>query len=100
MEDDGSGYIAVWPNDAPMDEISLEFGELLYQLRATLDSLVYELAIIDSGSLLASAASRARSRGAAAVFAGTGATLMPLAARFRLQRRRSRWCPTGTAPRR
>lgn len=46
----GYGSIAVYPNEAiPLDEISLEFGELLYQLRATLDSLVYELAIIDTG---------------------------------------------------
>lgn len=32
-----------------MDEISLEFGEMLYQLRAALDALVYELAIVASG---------------------------------------------------
>jgi hypothetical protein len=31
------------------EELSLVLGELLYQLRAALDSLVYELAIIDSG---------------------------------------------------
>jgi len=51
VDDDGHGVIEVFPNDPPppLDEISLEFGELLYQLRATLDSLVYELAIIDSG---------------------------------------------------
>jgi hypothetical protein len=52
VENDGRGSIDVFPNEydpPPLDEISLEFGELLYQLRAALDSLVYELAIIDSG---------------------------------------------------
>ena len=48
VDHDGEGRISVYANDLP-DELSLEFGELLYQLRATLDSLVYELAIIDSG---------------------------------------------------
>jgi len=51
VDDDGQGAIEVYPDREamPMDAISLEFGELLYQLRAGLDSLVYELAIIDSG---------------------------------------------------
>lgn len=50
VDADGYGFIEVWPNESiPLDEISLEFGELLYQLRAALDSLVYELAIIDTG---------------------------------------------------
>lgn len=45
----GEGVIEVEPIDLPAEELSLEFGEFLYQLRAALDSLVYELAIIDSG---------------------------------------------------
>lgn len=45
----GEGTIYVYPTDLPGEELSLEFGEMLYQLRAALDSLVYELAIIDSG---------------------------------------------------
>ena len=50
VDDDGWGAIEVYPDEAiPLDEISLESGELLYQLRAALDSLVYELAIIDTG---------------------------------------------------
>lgn len=52
VEDDGRGSIDVFPSEyepPPLEEISLVFGELLYQLRAALDSLVYELAIIDSG---------------------------------------------------
>jgi hypothetical protein len=49
VEGDGHGVIEAWPNGLPSDELGLEFGELLYQLRAALDSLVYEVAIIDSG---------------------------------------------------
>lgn len=49
IDDTGKGRIYVEPVDLPANELSLEFGEMLYQLRATLDSLVYELAIIDSG---------------------------------------------------
>jgi len=50
VDPDGHGVIELYPNEGiPLDEISLEFGELLYQLRAALDSLVYELAIIDTG---------------------------------------------------
>lgn len=50
VDDDGYGFIEVYPDEEiPLDDLSLEFGELLYQLRAALDSLIYELAIIDSG---------------------------------------------------
>lgn len=45
----GAGTIYVYANRLPSEQLSLEFGEMLYQLRAALDSLVYELAIIDSG---------------------------------------------------
>lgn len=45
---DGEGVIEIEPVDLPAEQLSLEFGEFLYQLRASLDSLVYELAIIDS----------------------------------------------------
>ncbi len=46
---DGKGIIEIEPDSFPGNELALEFGEFLYQLRASLDSLVYELAIIDSG---------------------------------------------------
>lgn len=50
VDDDGEGVIEIYSSPTmPRDEISLELGELLYQLRAALDSLVYELAIIDTG---------------------------------------------------
>jgi hypothetical protein len=45
----GEGVIEVEPVDFPGDELALEFGEFLYQLRAALDSLVYETAIVVSG---------------------------------------------------
>jgi hypothetical protein len=45
---DGEGVIYVEPNDLPSEELALEFGEMLYQLRAALDSLIYEVAILDS----------------------------------------------------
>lgn len=48
IDDHGEGAIYVYPAELP-DELSLVFGEMLYQLRAALDSLVYEVAIIDSG---------------------------------------------------
>jgi hypothetical protein len=46
---DGEGVIEVEAVDFPGDELALEFGEFLYQLRAALDSLVYETAIHVSG---------------------------------------------------
>jgi hypothetical protein len=49
IDRDGTGVIYVEPVDLPREALSLELGEMLYQLRAALDSLVYELAIIDSG---------------------------------------------------
>jgi hypothetical protein len=45
----GQGVIHVDPVDLPREELALEFGEFLYQLRAALDSLIYETAIIVSG---------------------------------------------------
>lgn len=50
VDDEGEGEI--WVRAAenfPAEQLSLYLGELLYQLRAALDSLVYELAILDSG---------------------------------------------------
>jgi hypothetical protein len=51
MEDDGTGRISLTPTYSEdfMNEISLELGELLYQLRAALDGCIYKAAIIDSG---------------------------------------------------
>lgn len=49
VDRDGQGIIYVDPNGLPAKELALEFGEMLYQLRAALDSLVYEVAILDSG---------------------------------------------------
>lgn len=45
----GQGVIHVDPVGLPHEELALEFGELLYQLRAALDSLIYETAIVVSG---------------------------------------------------
>jgi hypothetical protein len=44
----GEGVINVEPAAVPRERLALEFGEMLYQLRAALDSLVYEVAIRDS----------------------------------------------------
>jgi hypothetical protein len=50
IEDDGSGEIFISPRYDPLpSNWSIEFGEMLYQLRAALDSLVYQAAINDSG---------------------------------------------------
>lgn len=50
VEDDGKGSIVVRPAESfPADQLALHFGEMLYQLRAALDSLIYEVAILDSG---------------------------------------------------
>ena len=47
--DQGEGTIFVRASESfPAEQLSLHFGELLYQLRAALDSLVYEVAILDS----------------------------------------------------
>jgi hypothetical protein len=46
---DGEGVIEVEAVDFPGDELALELGEFLYQLRAALDSLIYETAIHVSG---------------------------------------------------
>jgi hypothetical protein len=45
----GEGVIEVEPIDFPGDELALELGEFLYQLRAALDSLIHETAIAVSG---------------------------------------------------
>jgi hypothetical protein len=45
----GQGVIHVEPVDFPGDELALELGEFLYQLRAALDSLVYDTTIVVSG---------------------------------------------------
>jgi hypothetical protein len=45
----GEGVIYIEPVGLPATELSLEFGEMLYQLRAALDSLIYEVAILDAG---------------------------------------------------
>jgi hypothetical protein len=45
----GKGSIYVDVDSAfPREQLALQFGEMLYQLRAALDSLVYEVAIRDS----------------------------------------------------
>jgi hypothetical protein len=50
IDDEGEGTIHVRANERlPRDQLSLHFGEMLYQLRAALDSLVYEVAIQDTG---------------------------------------------------
>lgn len=47
--DEGEGWIFVRAAESfPGEQLSLHFGEMLYQLRAALDSLVYEVAILDS----------------------------------------------------
>jgi hypothetical protein len=48
IDADGEGVISVDAKPIP-EELSVVLGELLYQLRAALDSCIYELAIIDSG---------------------------------------------------
>lgn len=48
--DQGEGWISIRAAESfPGEQLSLHFGEMLYQLRAALDSLVYEVAILDSG---------------------------------------------------
>jgi hypothetical protein len=51
INDEGEGTIFIRASGSfPSEQLSLHYGELLYQLRAALDSLVYEVAILDSGS--------------------------------------------------
>jgi hypothetical protein len=45
----GHGSIRVEPIGFPADDLALEFGEFLYQLRAAMDSLIYETAVVVSG---------------------------------------------------
>lgn len=50
MEDDGTGKLFVSPVDPGwLSEFPLHFGEMLYQLRATLDSCIYDAAIVETG---------------------------------------------------
>ena len=49
VDPQGQGEIYVWTVDFPGEALALEFGEFLYQLRAALDSLIYETAIVVSG---------------------------------------------------
>ncbi len=48
VEVDGTGTIWVEPPPLPIG-LSLELGEMLYQLRAALDACVYRAAVLDSG---------------------------------------------------
>lgn len=48
IDPNGEGVIRVDAKPVP-EELGVVLGELLYQLRAALDSCIYELAIIDSG---------------------------------------------------
>lgn len=51
VDDQGEGTIFIRADESfPGEQLSLHFGEMLYQLRAALDSLVYEVAALDSGS--------------------------------------------------
>jgi hypothetical protein len=49
VEDDGTGELWIQPSRPLPVVLSLELGELLYQLRAALDACIYQAAIIDSG---------------------------------------------------
>ncbi|HML17890.1 MAG TPA: hypothetical protein VK419_12740 [Bryobacteraceae bacterium] len=50
VQDDGTGRIHVMPRgDSLPDVFALEFGEMLYQLRAALDASVYQSAVLDCG---------------------------------------------------
>ena len=47
---DGTGSVHVSTADADlMIQISIEFGEMFYQLRAALDACIYECAVLESG---------------------------------------------------
>ncbi len=50
VKDDGTGYIQVIPrHDEFPSHFGLELGEFLYQVRAALDNLIFDAAILDSG---------------------------------------------------
>jgi len=51
VEDDGTGGIWLKPTYGPdfTHKAALQLGEMLYQLRATLDACVYEAAVVDTG---------------------------------------------------
>lgn len=49
MEDDGTGRILVTIEDSLPVILALELGEMLYQLRSSLDGCIYQAAILDSG---------------------------------------------------
>ncbi|KKK87854.1 hypothetical protein LCGC14_2749070, partial [marine sediment metagenome] len=49
VEDDGTGTLWVEPAHGLPRHLALELGELLYQLRAALDGLVYGAAILETG---------------------------------------------------
>ncbi|HYK38367.1 hypothetical protein [Alloacidobacterium sp.] len=54
FQDDGAGEIFIKPVKSDwFVQFSLQFGELLYQLRAALDSCVYDAALIHKGKLTA-----------------------------------------------
>lgn len=48
IDNEGAGSLYIEPPPLPLS-LSLEFGEMLYQLRAALDACVYRAAILDSG---------------------------------------------------
>src|ERR1700751_1713214 len=49
-QDDGAGEIFIEPVDSNwLTSFSLQFGEMLYQFRAALDSCVYDAAVLHSG---------------------------------------------------
>lgn len=45
VDTNGEGVIRVEPVDFPAEALALELGEMLYQIRAALDSLIYDTAI-------------------------------------------------------
>ena len=50
VDDDGSGRIAIYATYEPLPEIfGLELGEMLYQLRAALDHVIYATAVRETG---------------------------------------------------
>lgn len=50
MRDDGTGELFLSPTDPDwLGTFAVQFGEVLYQLRATLDSCIYDSAIVKTG---------------------------------------------------
>ncbi|SRR6266699_612986 len=49
VEDEGTGGIWIQPTRPLPPVLSLEVGEMLYQLRAALDACIYQAAILESG---------------------------------------------------